>query len=412
MKPRLLAGLFLAGLCLRVGYGLAHPPVRPDGRLLDSDRYVSMAASFASSLSFADEAGNPTAHREPGYPAALSLFLLLLRREALAVLLANTCFGLAALWVAYRAGRKLFGERAAGLALGLSIVYPPFIFYSAQPYRECWLTLLGAWAVWLLIRAEEDPRPRRFAAAGAAAGLAALSSTPYLGFGLAASCLLWLRRRDRPGEASRRCGAYLAAFLCLYSVWPVRNFLAFGRLVLGTPVAAGDHFYMFQAVPEELGGTPEHYEILERDPVWRAGQGIRDPILRDRFFWKAGLERIRERPLDYLRLAAWRLFWDQWRFWPRPRAYSHSYGLLKLTGALTDGWIIPLFFIGAFWAGLRPPGTAWVYLFIASISVSYALVLTMLRYRVPLMPWIILLASSALDRAWARARSGAKPWVV
>ena len=60
--------------------------------------------------------------------------------------------------------------------------------------------------------------------------------------------------------------------------------------------------------------------------------------------------------------------------------------------------LIPLALLGLLWVRLNPPECLWIYLFLGSVNLVYSLVLTMLRYRLSLMPWVILLASVALCR--------------
>jgi hypothetical protein len=191
----------------------------------------------------------------------------------------------------------------------------------------------------------------------------------------------------------------MAAFVLLYASWPLRNHAVFNRWILGSTTAAGDHFYMFMVVPEQIGGTTEHYEILAKDPVWQEGYAL-PPADRENFFWKTGLKKIRRDPAVYARLVAWRFFRDEWRFAPRPREYGHSYRLIWWVSVLTDGWIIPLGFLGIALSRLRSLESGFALVFIFSTSFVYSLVLTMLRYRLVLMPWMILFAAYALNRLY------------
>ena len=72
---------------------------------------------------------------------------------------------------------------------------------------------------------------------------------------------------------------------------------------------------------------------------------------------------------------------------------------------LSDGWIIPLGFLGLLLSRLRRVEAVVAAAFIASLSFTYALVLTMLRYRLALMPWLIVFAAYALVRASEAGKS-------
>lgn len=400
-KHFLLAAVLICGALVRLAYGLRYPALDAQGHIPDSDQYVALASSFADTWSFFDEQGALTAHREPGYPIILGLFFKVLGKNYHAVLLTNTLIGLCVLFLMYRVGSQLFGESVGLVAAAIGAVYPPFIYYAAQPLRETWMGLIGCLTIWLLMKAFERSNALGFAAAGATAAVAGLTNTTLVPFGLLVPVVLAGLYRFSGMRALKWSVLNLSCFLLLYSLWPLRNYRVFHAWIFGTTTSAGNHFYMFQIVPQEVGGTPEHYAILARDPIWQQGMQL-EPVAREKFFWKAGLENIRRDPLKYARLVAWRFFWDQWRLWPRPRAYEHSYQKLKWVSILSDGWIIPLGLIGILLVQMTPASVGWLYLWMFSVGFSYSLVLTMLRYRLSSMPWIILLAAVALKRAQER----------
>lgn len=394
--PRLPLLLLTAGVAARLFYGWLFPPPPAIGKLPDADRYVPLAIAVADHNALLDEEGKPTAMREPFYPILLGTFFKVFGKHYFVLLMLNCLLGAGALWIMFVLGRDLFSERVGLTALAIGAFYPPFIFYSAQPLRESLMVFLSAFTVYALIKCARSGR-RWAAASGAAAACAALTTTTTVPFGLAAPLVFWPALKER-GRAWPRARLHWLAFIAIYALWPARNYHHFKTWVLGSTTATGNHFYMFQIVPQEVGGTPRHYEILDNDPVWKEGYAL-EPVKREQFFWKAGLKKAAEDPLRYARLVAWRLLWDQWRVAPRPRSYAHSYDALRLLGFLTDGWILPLGFIGFLLARLRRPEFGWIYLYIASVAGVYALVLTMIRYRLPMMPWFILFSSFAIHEA-------------
>jgi len=220
------------------------------------------------------------------------------------------------------------------------------------------------------------------------------------GLVLAPVVLLAVCRNNRSKSLRWGC-SYLTAFLLLYSLWPARNHRVFKAWILGSTAGAGGTFYTYLQVPQELGGTAQQTEILARDPMGQRAVPS-DPVAREKFLFKAGIENIRQDPWRYVKLVAWRFFWDWWRLWPRQRAYDHSYATLKWVSLLSDGWIIPLGFAGMALVRLQPGPVLWIYSLVFSVSFVYSLILTMLRYRLPIMPWMILFASCALRQAWER----------
>jgi hypothetical protein len=121
---------------------------------------------------------------------------------------------------------------------------------------------------------------------------------------------------------------------------------------------------------------------------------------------RASLRWIASHPALYARRAAAGVV-KYWKPWPYRRSYNHSYAALVLASLLTDGWIIPLGFVGLWlfrsrWreAPAFPAG-------ILALTLVYGAVHAVIRYRLPLMGGMILLACAAAGRLTQR-RSGAR----
>lgn len=389
-----MIGIMALGVALRLGYCWRVWPKE----LPNTDNYTALASSFANTWSLSEN-GQPSAHREPLYPALLGFGFKVFGQNFAAVIILNCLLGCLTLLLIYKAGEQLFAPIVGLLATAIAAAYPPFIYYTAQPVRETLIIFIATLSVWMLLLAARWERPAAFAAAGLANALAGLTNTPFLPFGLILAPLtLWRLAFQRKARPWPWLAPYLTAFVLLYSLWPIRNYLAFGTWVLGSVGSgAASNFYEYQIVPQELGGTPEHVRIVAADPIIQEGSKL--PLVeREHFFWKAGLAHIRQNPAAYLKLVAWR-FWDLCRLAPRPRNYEHSYSAVYWASLLTNGWIIPLGLLGIFLTRLNPPEMMAIYGFLFSLSFTYALIFTLLRYRLPLMPWLIILASSTLERA-------------
>jgi predicted Zn-dependent protease/4-amino-4-deoxy-L-arabinose transferase-like glycosyltransferase len=368
-----------AGLAARLGYAAWRPASDSN-----QDNYRVIAESVAD-YGVLGEAGRPTADREPAYPVLLGLGFKVLGKTYAVTVGLNLLFSAILLFLLYWVGARIFDEATGLLAAALAAFYPAFIYYAAQPLRETMMAAAGAAVVAALLW---RPGPL----AGAVAAAAGLVNTTFLPFGLVGAPLLmlWLRR-GRPL-------LYLAAFAVVYSVWPLRNHAVFGRWLLGSTAGAGTIFYVYQVVPQELGGTQAEADLLAADPVFQSARSIPDVIDREKHMWRAGLTKAAENPAAFFRRFVWRLLWDQWRLTPRPRNYEHSYDLLWWASALSDGWLIPLALIGLIlWRG-RPVEAAVPAVFVLCANAAYALILSILRYRISIMPWVILFAAYALLR--------------
>ena len=262
---------------LRLAYGVQAPALAADGSFLDIDHYSELAGSLASQGAFADVDGKPSAERGPGFPIFLALLFKLFGRRYLPFLISQAALGTICVWMMKRLGDQMFGSKVGWVAAAIGAVYPPFIYYCRLPARETFAIFVDLASLWLLIDAIRTDDGRLFAAAGLCGAAAALTHTTYLPFGLFVATALgfW--------QSGKRAMIYLACFSALYSLWPIRNYAQFHRPILGTTTAAGDHFYMFMVVPEEVGGTSKHYEILAQDKTWQEAWRCRPPIGRISF---------------------------------------------------------------------------------------------------------------------------------
>lgn len=379
-SSRLLLGLIVAaGLAARLGYAAWRPAAASN-----QDNYRAIAESVADH-GVLGEAGRPTAEREPAYPVLLGLAFKIFGKTYAVILGLNLLCSAVLLVLLYWAGARIFGEDVGLLAAAIAAFYPAFIYYAAQPLRETMMAAAGAAAVAAFLW---RPGP----VAGAVCAAASLVNTTFLPFAVVGAPLLMARlKMGRPL-------LYLAAFAAVYAAWPVRNHLVFDRWLLGSTAGAGTIFYVYQVVPQELGGTQAEVDIVANDPVIQGAKAIPDVIDREKHMWRAGLAKAAENPAAFFRRFAWRLLWDQWRLVPRPRNYEQSYELLWWASALSDGWLIPLGLAGlVLWRG-RPREGAVPAVFVLCAAGAYALILSILRYRVSLMPWVILFAAYALLR--------------
>lgn len=390
------SALLTAGIFLRLGYGLARPP-QAQG-VSDPDGYVRLADSFSETWTLSED-NKPSVRREPAYPVVLGLSFKLLGRSYLTVLLLNTALSAWILFLIYSVGRFLFNETEARLALMIAAFYPPFIFYTAQSMRDTWLVLIGLLGIWALCRARARGSTLGYGLAGVVNALGPLSNIVFLPFGLVIAPLLvgWIDSKMLH-RSLRRISAYLAAFVFCYSLWPLRNYIQLRRFVPTASAGGWANLYVYMVVPQEFGGTSRQREILERDPVALEAAKL-DPISRDRLYLRESLQKIGADPGRYVRLVIWRAL-DFWRPWPRPQAYSPSHRSVFWAGVLSDGWIIPLGFLGLLLSLPGAPELLYVLGFMGSIDLVYILIFTIMRYRLPLMPWMILFASTALHRAW------------
>lgn len=393
-RRALLLALLALALAARVAISLRYARPEPDGTVPNIDQYHSLATSLVehgSLLRF----GKPTASREPLYPIVLASLYKVTGPRFAAVITLNILLGVATVLLAWRLGERLFGETTAFLGAAFLAAHPQVLFYTTKPMRETLQTFLVVAAVNLAVDAARRAELRLSALAGAAGGLIGLVNSALLpGAAALGPGLWWLgRRQGRP--LLRHAVVLTVALGAVYSLWPLRNLLVLGRFIPGIS-AGGPHLYISLVVPDEAAGTPQEPLYIEADPVLRAARSMTDEGY-DRSCYEAAFKWMREHPgLFALRIC--KSFVKLWRIYPYPRDYGMNYGFIKRVSILSDGWMIPLGLVGLVLAWRRYPETAIPNALVAGVVLTYSVFWAVVRYRLPLMPFVLLYAAYALVR--------------
>ncbi|HEX4049242.1 MAG TPA: glycosyltransferase family 39 protein [Elusimicrobiota bacterium] len=392
---RWLAALILAGLVLRGVYCWKFPQWGPGHSIPDLNWYETIAESLYHHGTISDPSGNLTAAREPGYPLLLAGIYLVTGPSYRAGQAANCVFGCLTILLIFLMGRAVFGRRTAWLAAVIATFYPQFLYYTATLERETFQTFLLALTVWLILRASRVGTLRSWIAPGIVSACCALTNSALLPAGLMLAPAIWLLGRRLGRERLRGACVYLGIMLLVCSTWTLRNERVFHRFILGIN-GGGAHMYVGIIVPNDAAGTPAEAAFLDSDPVSREAAKLPEAEA-DRVFYRGALLFIREHPARYAGVAL-RSLAKLWRLYPYARAYAYHYELIKWVGLLSDGWIIPLGFLGMLLAGRRFPEAEVFLAVLFSVTFTYMLFWSIIRYRLPMMPFTILFCAYALTR--------------
>ncbi|HLY09143.1 MAG TPA: tetratricopeptide repeat protein [Planctomycetota bacterium] len=379
--------------------------------IVDSAAYDSWASEIARGNFWGDRAF----YQDPLYPYGLGLFYKILGRNLLWVRIVQALLGTAGLWMLFEAARRSFDYPTAMAALVLGALYKTFIFYDAALLKE----FLGVIAVEGALLAWSLDKSWKWAAFGTALGLGVLVRANLLLLVVATALFLFVTRERKSA------GLVVAgAVLCILPV-TIRNAVVAHDFVLTTS-QFGPNLY--------TGNNPENTTGRYQPPSFLIAGG---PEFEESGF-RAEAERIEGRPLKASEVD---------RFW-RSRAidYIFSHGgtflgvtlrrLLMLTNAfeVPDNynipfmarftWVLnaPLFTFGYFVAPLAAAGLwlswadrrrlALLYLLLGTYVASILFFFVFDRYRLPILPLLMLFAAHAVVTA-VRTRSVPKPaWIV
>lgn len=311
--------------------------------------------------------------------------------------LAQAFLGTATAWCLGRMTAELTGSQRAGrLALAVSAVYPFFIYYNGILMAETLYLFFLVPGLWWLSSAREAVAWRP-AAAGCCLALAGLCRVE----GVFIAGLIWAAAFPACLLGRRRWRDFVLALLC-WSLpllgWAQRNRLLTGEFTLdshgGVTLLHGTMVYEI----DQSKATAEAMKALEAMPFYAAVQDL-SPAERDRAYRKAALDFMLANPGATLRQWGRKLV-SFWRFYPRTdNAYyesAHSKpgaGLgraaLVAISLLFEPWLIlgglaGLWSLRRRWAELYPLG-----LFLLGTMGVHVLVVSMMRYRLPIMPLLI-----------------------
>lgn len=328
--------------------------------------------------------------------------------------------GVGTVWLVYRAVGELILRRGwALLAAGITACYGPFLLYEGLVLGATLAVFLHALWLWVMLRAMDSPTEgRRWAHVGLALGLCILSRPNATLLLLPVGLALWWSLPDGKGRA-RGLAIVGSLVLSLILALGVRNELAAGEFVT-LPDHGGYNFYVgngpgatgtFRLTdvhdrPFVLGEQRVEYHRVAEE---RAGREL-TPAEADRFWYRASFDHMAARPATAARLLVEKL----WLFWngrELPNNYDHAFMRLvnPVLGAplVQYAWICPLALLGTLWMAVGPSAKERVVA--ASIVCGCAAVVLFFvvgRYRLPVVPWLIVAATVAWAKLWELFETG------
>lgn len=348
--------------------------------------------------------------RAPGYPVLLAAVTLGRPDRVALAKVVNACLGaLAALLLAALSAR-LFRDRLAAVATGLTAaLHPGLISLSTDVQSEPLFLLLLLGSGYLLLAAADRPSSNLAVGAGILLAAAALTRPSALSLAPLLAAPLLDRRYPIRARAHLAASGLLGGFLAL-APWTVRNALVFHELV---PIndAAGSAFYQgnSDAMVAFYGlSRREQYNQwaadtradLKRRELEANAQGAGSPAARSRYFFRAAVGQRATDPAGWARLAAQKA-WDWARPYPSPLfwppAMLWGIGILELALML----LAAVGLASADRRGVR--NFALTYL--AVTMASHVALIVVWRYR--LAYWDPVLLLYAIPGAqWRRRRGG------
>jgi 4-amino-4-deoxy-L-arabinose transferase-like glycosyltransferase len=392
--PRLTLALLLLGLGLRAGFALY---LKEKSYQPDEGVYITLARDLRA-YGVYGEGGVPTADKPPVVSLGLAAVFSAFGERLWIARLLNAVLSILSAWLLFEYGTLLFGSAVGAIAAGIAAVYPFFIYWSGILMSETAAIFFVVSALYLTQRVlESKGRPAEAWLAGLCWGLAVLTRAQNLWCW--AALLAWIVfDRVRRREAFPFLGFTLPVLL-LAGLWMGRNHRVVGAWTMDThsgyTMIIRTMFY-----DEDNIDTGVAAAALAKKDFYPEAMAL--PVAaRDKFFFRKAVEYAREHPALYLRHCAGN-FVQFWRFYPRvdktvgvtPGTFLFlSRNLFVALALLTEPWLILLGLAGLYFALKEKKAVALPALYILCNAAIHSLVISQMRYRMPVMPLVILFAA-------------------
>ncbi len=348
------------------------------------------------------------AFRPPLFPFAWGCVFHLTHGAYAPIRIAFAFLGAAACAVAYLAGIELTAKRTVAVLAGiLCAFYPPLIWHSVHLMTEPLFIPLSVGCIYAAFLFRRTGRLRWAALAGVAAGLATLSRSMLIGFLPLLALWLWWARR-KLGGAWSGAALFCAAVLAGLAPWIIRNAVVFGEFVPAT-TDSGHGFYVANN-ERSLDDPHGFYMPHDWSFMLKPGETSIGEVEASRRLMHIAEDYLLSHPRVALRLMA-RRFTMLWSFYPNPEFVERA-----------EVWVYALAYIPLFpfilfglWRAHRRRGAERMDLLLVDGLILYTtaihtVFLAMLRYREPLMPFLLIFAAMGIMCIveWVRRKSGRK----
>ena len=353
-------------------------------------------------------------HQGPLYPYFIAGICAIAGRSSMRpVLVVQMLLALCAIFLVYVIALRVTGSwPTACLAAFMLALYQPMIFYEQMILMESLLTLLYLVILWLLLKAEAGGKKWIWFAAGAIIGIAALGRGSVLLFALLIVIVTALKSVSIPWSEKKALYVRLLAFtlgiLLALSPLTVRNY-SYGREFVPLAANFGITFYegnnrFSKGMYMDPPGLNINQDFTgEKIAAYLTGRTLK-PSEVSRFWTGEAWKDIKGDPLRFVKLLGLKAAY-YWNAAEIPNAESYEYA-----SNYAPFYSIPLFgfpiagIFGVIGMALalqkRRMGLATLVLFVAAHAVSVVMFFMTARYRISVVPIVLIFASMAIVRIY------------
>lgn len=405
-------------------------------QIRDNDPFFSLLAvdpkifhEWGMRLAAGDWLGQGAFFLSPLYPYFLGvIYTLVGSPDVFLARLVQMLLGSLSVLLVHAIGKRLFDVRVGLTAALLHALYVMNIFYDGMLLAAALQAPLNLLAFWLMLRAAERPAPWRFGLAGLALGLSALARPNTLLFvGVGVLWILWplarqLARRARLVAA----GAFLLGVALAVAPVTARNVIGGGDFVLvsaqsgvnlyiGNGPDATGAFVVPRIFPSTRVDDPlQQEESYRRHAEAKSGRLLRPSEVSDYWMGKA-FDQVLADPGRAMGLFVKKLglFLNALEIGNSQDFYmSRDFSWVLRLPLPSFGVVLPLALVGL---GLALRRWRERFLLIGMVLIyaaSLTLYFVLAHYRMPVVPFFLVLAAGAAWEGVDLARQGRKGAMV
>jgi len=373
--------------------------------------------TWAKQIAGGDWMGNQVFFRAPFYPYFLAVLYKIFGHHLFLIRLIQHLIGSFSVLLLFLVAKKIFDRQVAVLASIIAATYWIFIYYEAELLLDFLLVFWGLLLIWFLLKAYENLKSSTWFFSGVILGLFAITRPNILIF--LPFLLLWmilaLRKQNSVLKISLFYGWILIGMILIIFPITLRNFLV-GKDPVLIASQGGINFYIgnspksdgMSAIMPELGDDWEYSDcqfIAEKT----LERKLKPSEVSD-FYYKKGWNFIFREPAESIPLLLKKLYLFLNKFEISNNQnidFSKQYSVLSRILPLGFWFIGPLAFLGIFLSLKRGPQNSLILLFIFSYMLSVIMFFVNSRFRLPVLPFLIILAGFALIELYRMASTKA-----
>ena len=290
--------------------------------------------------------------------------------------------------IVYQLGKMVLDGQTGMIAGFICAIYPFFIFYTGFVLTETLFIFLLLMTIFFFYRSIKTPTWKNLSLTGMLAGITVLTRPTFVGFIL----LFYLSFIFLKGWKNKNCfkiGGVIFIFLSLTILpWTVRNFYHLKAFIPLTTM--GGVTFWEGNNPYATGGPCQYWP-----------QEIKDlsEIERNRYLTRKTLQVIWENPLRFIRLSGVKFI----RFWNIvPNYEGFSSPLYHLTSLFSYLPVLITAMWGIFLTRKRWKNFLMFYFVIISFTIIHMIFVGSIRYREPIMPFIIIFSGYTIMYLWRK----------